>query len=95
MAVDTRDRRGSCLSIARQPSVVFPNPDGSLANQPDRAFMAYGYPGIATVAVVVPTTPGIEFTLLENRHHYDLPENRLHYDLPENRLHFTLPEQDR
>lgn len=45
--INTRNRRASCLSI-RQPNRmrVFPNPDGSLANQADRQVMAYMYSGI-------------------------------------------------
>lgn len=42
-------------------------------------------------AVVVPTVPGIEYTLPVNRAHYELPENRGHYTLPENRAHFVIP----
>lgn len=49
MAVDTRNKRASCLGIARTPPTVFPNPDGTIA-QPDRQHTAYCYPGITASA---------------------------------------------
>jgi hypothetical protein len=36
-------------------------------------------------AAIVPTVPGVEYTL---------PENRCHFTMPENRCHFTIPEDD-
>lgn len=54
MAIDTRNRRASCLAFALAIFRVFPNPDGSLAAQEDRQHAAYSYPGIlAGEAVVV------------------------------------------
>ena len=46
MAIDTRDRRASCLGIDGAYRIVFPDPDGSLASQADRQQMAGTYPGI-------------------------------------------------
>ena len=48
----------------------------------------------AAPAEVIPDTPGMEWTLPENRLHFTLPAALLHFTLPENRLHFTLPEED-
>jgi hypothetical protein len=44
MAVDTRNKRASCLGFA-SPWRVLPNPDGAVG-QPDRQHVAYSYPGI-------------------------------------------------
>jgi hypothetical protein len=46
MAIDTRNRRASCIGYSAPQRAVFPNPDGSLANQGDRQQSAYLYPGI-------------------------------------------------
>lgn len=46
MAVDTRNKRASCLSLGASRAAIWPNPDASLANQADRQQMAYVYPGI-------------------------------------------------
>ena len=43
MAVDTRNRRASCLSLALPFGRVFPLPDGSLATVPDRQQLSYLY----------------------------------------------------
>lgn len=45
MAVDTRDKRASCLGIAGTPAFVAHNPDGSFS-QADRQQAAYAYRGI-------------------------------------------------
>ena len=45
MAVDTRNKRASCLGLDGI-TQVFPNPDGSIT-QPDRQQIAFAYPGIA------------------------------------------------
>jgi hypothetical protein len=42
----------------------------------------------------VPTDPGLEFELPENRMHFELPENRMEFELPENRMHFAMLEED-
>lgn len=42
----------------------------------------------------VPSVPGLEFTLPENRMHFVLPDNLPHATLPENRMHFVIPEED-
>ena len=46
MAIDTRDKRGSCIGID---SSLLPNPDGSL-NQGDRQQADYSYRGITAAA---------------------------------------------
>lgn len=46
MAVDTRNRRASCLNFDFGGGRVFPDPDGSLANNADRQHVAGKYPGI-------------------------------------------------
>ena len=42
----------------------------------------------------IPSVPGLEFTVPENRLHFAVPVNRMHYTLPDNRLHFAVPEED-
>lgn len=50
MAIDTRNRRASCICFDLPHGRVYPNPDGSLANVADRQHMAGKYPGIAAAA---------------------------------------------
>lgn len=47
MAIDTRNKRASVLSIDRS-GRVFPNPDGSLANVNDRQQVGTVYSGISS-----------------------------------------------
>lgn len=47
MAIDTRNKRASCIR-AFMPGRVFPNPDGSLANAGDRTHMIMRYAGIVS-----------------------------------------------
>lgn len=58
MAVDTRDKRASAISPRFQPGTVYPNPDGSLANQGDRQQIGTIYRGInasgATPSSLIP-----------------------------------------
>ncbi|HDZ20080.1 MAG TPA: hypothetical protein ENH78_02150 [Phycisphaerae bacterium] len=49
---------------------------------------------VAKSELAVPTIPGLEWTMPENRMHYEPPINRMHYAMPENRIHFTMPEED-
>jgi len=56
MAIDTRNKRASCLLLAMPFGRVFPSPDGSLATQSDRQFMARLYAGLLTVIVLESTT---------------------------------------
>lgn len=49
MAVDTRNKRSSVLGIGLAAALVFPDPDGALA-QADRQQAAYTYAGIDTSA---------------------------------------------
>jgi len=46
MAIDSRNKRASCLSLGLAIARVFANPDGSLANVNDRQHSAYLYSGI-------------------------------------------------
>lgn len=46
MAIDTRNRRASCLLFDLPFANVWPDADGSLAAQADRQQMAWKYPGI-------------------------------------------------
>lgn len=47
MAVDTRNKRASCVSVSLQNlGHGWPHPDGSLAAQADRQHSAFAYPGI-------------------------------------------------
>ncbi|MGH7186762.1 MAG: hypothetical protein ACREIB_10870, partial [Pseudomonadota bacterium] len=59
----TRDRRASCINFDLGGSRVYPNPDGSLANQADRQHMAGKYPGIAAGAPAGTTLMAIERSL--------------------------------
>lgn len=55
MAIDTRNKRGSCIGYAGlfNRAHIWPNPDGSIASQADRQHNAYVYPGILASALVV------------------------------------------
>ena len=46
MPVNTRNKRASCLALDMLLGRVWPNPDASLANAPDRAQMAYKYASV-------------------------------------------------
>lgn len=52
MAVDTRDRRASCIGNSLPSLFVLPNPDGEVLNPGDRQQMCWTYRGI-TVAIVI------------------------------------------
>lgn len=43
---------------------------------------------------VVPSVPGLEYTLVANRLHFVIPINRLHHTLKENKLHYTVKEEN-
>lgn len=53
-----------------------------------------GFAGGTAGGVTVPDAPGLEWTMLVNRMHHELPPNRMHHELPVNRMHFTIPEED-
>ena len=46
MAIDTRNKRASVLHHSQAGVPLFPNPDGSLANQADRQHVGMIYAGI-------------------------------------------------
>lgn len=56
MAVDTRDKRASCLSFAMPTRLQGPLPTGALATAANRAQLAYSYPGLT---IAPPALPGI------------------------------------
>lgn len=49
MAINTRDRRSSCIGIDLLFVHVWPNPDGAIADQ-DRQHIGLVYRGISTIA---------------------------------------------
>lgn len=46
MAIDTRNRRASCVLLGVGFARVWPTPDASLANQADRQHLAYLYAAV-------------------------------------------------
>lgn len=64
MAVDTRNKRASCIGFLAPARIVFPNPDASLATQADRQHICYSYPGILVTTIDIPLPP-IETATLE------------------------------
>lgn len=90
MAIDTRAKRFSMLNFS-EGDCLLPDADGSF-DSADRAFLLGLYAGISLSAV--PTVPGLEFTLPENRMHFDVLENRMQYTLPVNRMHFVMSQED-
>jgi hypothetical protein len=53
MAIDTRDRRASCLMLALPFGRVFPTPDGTLAEGADRTHLSLLYRGITAAAAAL------------------------------------------
>lgn len=53
MAIDSRDKRASCLLLALPFGRVFPNPNGTLAEAADRTHMSALYRGITALAVTL------------------------------------------
>lgn len=58
MAIDTRNKRASCVSVRLPFGRAYPNPDGSLANAADRQHVAYVFPGIAASPPSAPSAGG-------------------------------------
>lgn len=56
MAIDTRNKRASCIR-AFMPGRVYPNPDGSLANAADRTQMVMRYSGIVSTTFATGKVP--------------------------------------
>ena len=46
------------------------------------------------VAVVVPTVPGLEYTLDANLQHNTIENNKMHSTIDSNLMHFTLDDED-
>lgn len=46
MAIDTQDKRASCINFCAPFKFAAPVPDGSLAAQADRQLIAFSYSGI-------------------------------------------------
>jgi hypothetical protein len=60
MAIDTRDKRASCLMLALPFGRVFPVPDGTLAEGADRTHLSLLYRGItAAVAALMALERGV------------------------------------
>lgn len=57
MAIDTRNRRASCIGLDGPFRSVYPNPDGAISSGADRQQVAYKYPGIAAGGAP-PAAPG-------------------------------------
>lgn len=58
MAIDTRNKRASCLLLGMPFGRVYPNPDASLANQADRQHENRLY-AVALAVVVISLFPGL------------------------------------
>lgn len=52
MALDTKDKRGSSIGVARPWSLILPTPDGAV-NQGDRQQTAWSYRGISAIQGVL------------------------------------------
>jgi len=52
MAVDTRDKRASCIGLGLPVPSVLPQPDGDI-DAPDRLQVAFCYAGIAVAEAIV------------------------------------------
>lgn len=61
MAVDTRNKRASCISFGLPFGRVFPSADGAIT-APDRKQMVGSYPGIAADAPTSGAAEGIPFS---------------------------------
>ena len=46
--------------------------------------------GVSLAATVL----GLEWTLPDNRMHFEMPSNRVHFEMPINTMHFELTEED-
>lgn len=53
-----------------------------------------GYGRFGATTAIAPTTPGLEYTMPENRLHYTIDKQRLHYTLDDERLHYTVVDND-
>ena len=42
----------------------------------------------------VPTVPGAEYTMSENRVHGTLNVNKLHCEMPDNKIHYTTRDEN-
>lgn len=67
MAIDTRDKRASCLMLALPFGRVFPNPDGTLAAAADRTHMSYLYRGITALTSSLMAMEGATFRRIHGR----------------------------
>ena len=61
MAVDTRDKRFNCLTVARAFTVAAPNPDATISALADRQQIAHTYRGILSAAPTADTYWTITF----------------------------------
>lgn len=93
MSVDTADKRFSFMGYDGESAIVYPIPNGGFTSAGDRLQMLGLYRGVVAVAVV-PSAPGMEFTLRDSRMHYTLKPSLMHYTLPDSRLHSTVGTED-
>jgi len=61
MAIDTRDKRASCIGLDGPYRFVLPNPDAPAEDQGDRQQMAFKYRGILATGGGGPTTSPFYF----------------------------------
>lgn len=78
MAVDTRDKRFSMFSLARQIVPTMPNPDGSFAVQGDRQQLAWMYRGILAGLPAITTYPMLFCAVPWNKAHVAAGRNYGH-----------------
>lgn len=78
MAIDSERKRKSAATVAAVFLAVSVVPSGTI-EQADRQHIAWSYSGIAAAGPIVPTIPGLEWTVEVNRLHYTASVSRLHY----------------
>jgi hypothetical protein len=49
MAVDSRDKRSSCVGVMSPVPQLAPNPDNDISSEADRTHIAWSYSGLAAV----------------------------------------------
>jgi hypothetical protein len=61
MAIDSADKRASCLGVAQAAIFTAPTPDGSLAAQADRQHVGRAYRGIDATSTAEVTYRPMQF----------------------------------
>lgn len=62
MAVDTRDKRSSCVGFAHPSRAVLPSPEGTARDQADRQHLCWTYRGIEAQFAFTGQPDRAEFT---------------------------------